>query len=313
MFYPSFSEVLELKSSATLIPISQKVWSDNVTPIRLFQQIKGPYSFLLESVEGGEKWARYSFIGDQPFLIFSARDGKAYLEEGKVEPKIKVELEGHPRQLLQELLRKYKAPESLKLPRFSGGAVGYIGYDAVSLIENIPAHMDDSLQQDQMRLMFCDDIIAFDHLQQEITFISHLFIEPGQDELEIQRNYERVCQRLKERVDQVFQKLQKDHLRLFQAPTEKIDVDWERVQSNFSKETFIEAVEQVKEYIRAGDIFQTVLSQRFALDIETDPFNLYRVLRVVNPSPYLYYLDLGDGSQLVGSSPERLVQLEEGR
>jgi len=313
MFYPSISEILPYKSSATLIPISFKVWTDNVTPIRLFQQIQGPYSFLLESVEGGEKWARYSFIGNNPFLIFSAQNGQAFIEKNVEGQFHKEPIAGQPIKVLQQLLKKYQVPKNLELPRFSGGAVGYIGYDAVSLVEKIPAHTVNTLEQNQMRLMFCDDIIAFDHLQQEITFISHLFLNPEDTQEEIEQKYAKVCQKIHRRIEDVFGKIQADRFRIFQAPAKKLDVDWGKVTSNFTKDGFMDAVEQVKEYIRAGDIFQTVLSQRFSLDIKTDPLNIYRVLRLVNPSPYLYYLDLGEGSQLVGSSPERLVQMEDGK
>jgi anthranilate synthase component 1 len=313
LFYPSFDEVRCLKKTNSFIPVSYKVWSDNLTPIRLFQQIKNQYSFLLESVEGGEKWARYSFIGDQPFMIFNAVDGKANIERFYDGKPIKEELIGDPILLLKEYLKTYQIPKELQLPRFTGGAVGYIGYDAVSLIEEIPEHLNNPLEQNQIRLMFCDDIIAFDHLQQEITFISHLKVDTTIDDADLQNEYDKVCNKITGRIDHIFGKLQKDHFHLFHVPKERPEVDWSRVKSNFTKDGYIDAVNRVKEYIKAGDIFQTVLSQRFSVDTETDPFNIYRILRLINPSPYLYYLDLGDGYQLVGSSPERLVQLEDGK
>lgn len=313
MYYPSLSEVLQLKDSYSFIPISQKVWSDNLTPIRLFQQIKEEYSFLFESVEGGEKWARYSFIGNNPFLLFSVTDGQAKLERFVDGQPVEEPIVGEPLPLLKELLQKYQVPKHLKLPRLTGGAIGYIGYDAISLLEELPIPEQNLLEQDQIRLMFCDEIIAFDHLQQEITFISHLKLEQGATEQEIEAAYQEKCQHLDKRIKEIFAKVQEDSFQIFHLPEEKTEVEWDNVSSNFTKEDFMAAVLQVKEYIRAGDVFQTVLSQRFSVDIKTDPFNIYRVLRTVNPSPYLYYLDLGDGFQIVGSSPERLVQMEEGK
>jgi anthranilate synthase component 1 len=312
LFYPTYKEVLHLRESYSFIPISSKIWSDNLTPIRLFQQMKEKYSFLLESVEGGEKWARYSFIGNKPFMLFSVRQGQAYIKRFDNQTN-EEKVDGDPIQILKGLLKEYQMPKGLKLPRFTGGAVGYIGYDAINIIEDIPDHRLNQLQQDQVRLMFCDEIVAFDHLQQEITFISHLRVQPDQTDQGIKVGYEAKCREISNRIQEIFEKVEQDRFQLFHIPESKPEAEWTGVQSNFKKEEFIEAVERVKEYIRAGDVFQTVLSQRFSVDIHTDPFNLYRVLRTVNPSPYLYYLDLGDDYQLIGSSPERLVQLDEGK
>lgn len=319
MFYPSFEEVLRLKDTYSFIPISRKVWSDNLTPIRLFQQVKEAYSFLLESVEGGEQWGRYSFIGNRPFVVFSVRDGKGYIEPLRSDGPAKDSLfsdelfasrvSNQPLELLKKLLRTYRVPQELDLPPFSGGAIGYVGYDAITLVEDIPKHRQDIFEQDQIRLMFCDEMIAFDHLQQEITFISHLRVDRAQTEEELKLSYEETCARISRRIDRVFKRLKQDEFELFHLPSERPQVDWSQVSSNFDRQSFLESVQKIKKYIRAGDVFQTVLSQRFTLDIETDPFNIYRVLRMVNPSPYLYYLDLGDGINIIGSSPERLVKL----
>jgi anthranilate synthase component 1 len=312
LYYPSLSECLSMKATCSFIPVTYKVWSDNVTPIRLFQQVKGQYSFLLESVEGGEKWARYSFIGNNPFLLFSVVNKKAKIKSFRNGISEEQEIDGDPIEILKGLLKKYQVPKGLDIPRFSGGAVGYMGYDAVSILEEIPSHQLNPLQQDQMRFMFCDEIIAFDHLKQEITFISHLPVNEHQADEELEKEYHLLCNKIAKKAEELLAKLQNDSIQLFRLPEGKPDVDWERVTSNFTKNEFLGAVNQVKEYIRAGDVFQTVLSQRFSMEIETDPFDIYRTLRLVNPSPYLYYLDLGEGYQLVGSSPERLVQLEEG-
>lgn len=316
MIYPSFEDITQLKDSYTMLPISKKVWSDHLTPIRLFKQIKGEYSFLFESVEGGEKWARYSFIGHKPFLMFSAKEGKGYVQRFKRDEKGHIQsietesVSENPLQMLKQLLQTYEIPPHMDLPRFSGGAVGYVGYDAIKLVENIPEHVNQLHADDDIRLIFCDEIIAFDHLQQEITFISHLRVRPGQSQEAFKQHYEQTCANLSLQITHILDKVKEDDFDFFHVLQEKPEVDWNKVSSNFTKENFMQAVDRVKEYILAGDIFQTVLSQRFTIDIQTDPFNIYRVLRTVNPSPYLYYLDLGDNVQIIGSSPERLVQVE---
>lgn len=311
--YPTLEEIKELANDHHFIPISCKVWADSLTPIRLFQQIKGKYSFLLESVEGGEKWAKYSFIGNNPFLLYSVRDGQVYLDHFTEGGQVREKVEGEPLAILKGLLKTFQLPEKLDLPRFAGGAVGYIGYDAITLIESIPPHLESPLSQDQIRLMFCEDIIAFNHLQQEITFITYLHLNEKATAAEIEEEYQQKSTQLKQRIETIFQKLQQDHFQLFSKPSVEVDDLWSKVESNCEKRDFLEAVKQVQTYIHAGETSQTVLSQRFSMDVKTDPFNIYRVLRSINPSPYLYYLDLGDEYTIVGSSPERLVHLEDGK
>ncbi|WP_202080000.1 anthranilate synthase component I [Caldalkalibacillus salinus] len=314
MFEPSTDDVLTLSQTYNYIPIRYKVWSDNLTPIRLFQQVKSAYSFLLESVEGGEKWARYSFIGHDPYLLFTVREKQAYLQrfdDGHPQQEIKVE--GDPLTILKDQLDQYHIPPDLDLPRFSGGAVGYIGYDAITLYEDIPTHRVNDLNQDQLRLMFCNEIIAFDHLKQEITFMTYLQVDPQASEKGLLDEYEQKKRHLQQRVTDLFYKMNHALEPPLHLPEKKPDADWRKVKSNVDKQTFEDAVNKVKAYIRAGDVFQTVLSQRFEVELQTDPFNIYRVLRIINPSPYLYYLDLGQGDQLIGSSPERLVQIERDR
>lgn len=312
-FYPTLPEVLQLAERHSFIPISCTVWNDYLTPILLFQQIKGEYSFLLESVEGGEKWAKYSFIGNNPFLVFSVREGKAYVEHVREKERVIEPLSGHPLKHLKQLLQSYQIPEGLDLPRFAGGAIGYIGYDAISLVADIPGHKEHPLKQDQIRLMFCDNIIAYNHLKQEITFITYLHLSPGATELEIKEEYRKKQEELSLRINSMFRSIEQDQFQLLSKPEVSTEQLWANVASNMEKESFLASVEKVKEYIRLGETAQTVLSQRFSRKINTDPFNIYRVLRSINPSPYLYYLDLGDNYTIVGSSPERLVQLEDGR
>ncbi|QZT32717.1 anthranilate synthase component I [Caldalkalibacillus thermarum TA2.A1] len=326
MAYPSLSQVLSLRKEYTLIPIAESIWSDNFTPIRLFQHVKGPYSFLLESVEGGAMWARYSFIGNKPFLVFRVRQGQAYLEyfesdnqaedkpgTGARRPTRTEKLSGDPLLHLKHLLARYRSPGHLNLPRLSGGAVGYIAYDAVTLFEKVPPHRSPVMDQDDIRLMFCDELIAFDHLKQEVTFIGHLQISADMDEQTVRRTYEQKVGQLRQKIKRLCALMSRDEPQAFRLPEQQLEVDWNRVSSNFSKASFTKAVQKIKAYIEAGDIFQAVLSQRFMAETCVKPFDIYRVLRMVNPSPYLYYLDLGDGMQVVGSSPERLVQVENGK
>lgn len=320
MFYPSYPEFLELTQTHSLLPVSKKVWSDQLTPIRLFKQIKERYCFLLESVEGGQKWARYSFLGNQPFLLFTTHKGQGHLqrflrdEQGQITAMETEAISDNPLKMLKDLLKRYEMPKHLDLPLFTGGAVGYIGYDAVRLMEELPQHKQFLREEDQIRLMFCDEVIAFDHFQQEITFMSHLRIASDLTNEQKQDVYNDACQRLDTRIKHISTKVKSEDIFDFsQAPQHKPQLSWDDIQSNFSKEEYEQAVEKIKEYIRAGDVFQTVLSQRFQQQIHTDPFNIYRVLRSINPSPYLFYLDLGDDMQIVGSSPERLVRVEEGR
>ncbi|MDQ0337651.1 anthranilate synthase component 1 [Caldalkalibacillus uzonensis] len=326
MAYPSLSEVLSLRQEYTLIPIAESIWSDNFTPTRLFQHVKGPYSFLLESVEGGAMWARYSFIGHDPFLVFRVKSGQAYLEyfeqeqttdgdrERRAKRPVRTEkLPGDPLLHLQQLLSRYRAPASLDLPRLSGGAIGYVAYDAVSLLEKVPPHQQPVLDQDEIRLLFCDEMIAFDHLKQEVTVMGHLQLAADMDEQTVRQKYEQKVNQLRQKIERLCVLMNRDEPQAFRLPERRPDVDWDRVSSNFSKTAFTRAVEKIKSYITAGDIFQAVLSQRFTVETSVEPFDIYRVLRMVNPSPYLYYLDLGDGVQVVGSSPERLVQVENGK
>lgn len=321
MAYPSIEQVLALKNEYTLIPVAETIWSDNLTPIRIFQHIRQPYSFLLESVEGGAMWARYSFIGHNPFLLFRSHRGKGIVEyfEGNPNhrsshrPVRSEELNGSPLDGLKQLLQRYKSPAGLNLPRFSGGAVGYIGYDAVPLLADVSPHRQKVLEQDEIRLMFCDEIIAFDHLRQEITFIGHLHLRPEMEPAEVRKAYEEKVKHLRQKIEALSYGFHQGTAQTFRLPDELPQVNWDQVTSNFSKPAFIKAVDTIKEHIKSGEILQAVLSQRFTVTTKVSPFDIYRTLRMVNPSPYLYYLDLGDGSQIVGSSPERLVQVEHGK
>ncbi|MEV2610340.1 anthranilate synthase component I [Paenibacillus larvae] len=299
-------EILRLSEHFNLIPIVRELLADTETPIRMFQHFyEDQHAFLLESVEGGVKWARYSFIGTDPFLIIRSKKGLTTVEKNG---KHKVYQE-KPIEILKSNLDGYRSPEFPHLPRFTGGAIGFFGYDLLRYYEKLPAHEQDDLDMQDMEFMFFDQIIVFDHVKQQVLVISNVHIPPEADDLIIAAAYLETCRK----VDRTLARLQKPLPSMSAIPqvTYK-EVKASEIRSNISKETYIENVKKAQEYIRAGDIFQVVLSQRFEMETAASPLQVYRVLRTVNPSPYMYYLKLGD-EVIVGSSPELLVRVEDGK
>ncbi len=299
MFYPTFEEVKELSKTHNIIPVSMEVYADMETPISLFKRFAQGQCFLLESVEGGEKWARYSFIGRKPYLTLSSRNGVCVLNS-KGEKQTK---EGNPVDILRELMREYKSAQIRNLPRFTGGAVGFIGYDIVRFYEDLPLSLTDDLELPDCEFMLTDEVIAYDHLKQKI----HIIVNLHTDE-HLERSYITTVERIKE----IYQEINDTRWKIYQPV-----VNYEKVSpaiefnSNVTKEEFCNAVVKAKEYIRDGDIFQVVLSQRFEVGVLSEPLDVYRALRIINPSPYMYYLGFNDFI-LIGSSPETLVRVENG-
>ncbi|MUG65010.1 anthranilate synthase component I [Paenibacillus campinasensis] len=303
MASPSMEQVVSMAGTYNLIPVAIRLLADMETPIRIFQRYaERKRAFLLESVEGGVRWARYSFIGTDPFLMISGKKGHIEVEmEGK-----RSKLEGKPVEELKALLRRYKSPQLKEMPPFTGGAIGFFGYDLLQYYEKLPAHAMDDLGMDDIRFMFCDQIIVFDHVKQHILLVGNVHVKPGATDEDIRCEYRNVCAKL----EQTAERLQD------QGPSENVnsrgipaDVELGDIQSNMSKERYIANVEQAKEYIRAGDIFQVVLSQRFHIETEVSALHVYRVLRAMNPSPYMYYLKMDDDI-IVGTSPEALVKVD---
>ncbi|MFQ5772178.1 MAG: anthranilate synthase component I, partial [bacterium] len=253
-------------------------------------------AFLLESVEGGEKTARYSFLGYQPFLTIRSVNNTVYEEcNGEIKPS-----SDNIFTYLQMLFRKYKTVRAPGLPRFTGGAVGYLGYETVGLIENIPQKESDNLALPEALFMFFDTVLVFDHLTHQIYIIANVFLENNHNSLA--SKYEDAM----EKITAIKKVLEKE------VPIHKTGaLDGSTISSNFNQLDFYQAVSTAKEYIKAGDIYQIVLSQKFHKEINTEPFDIYRALRVINPSPYLYFLKMNDVS-IIGSSPELLVRVEEG-
>ena len=301
MYTPDFEKFKRLANKGNLIPVYREFVADMETPVSAFKKIdNSQFGFLLESVEGGEKIGRYSFIGSNPDIIFRSRGREICLvRKGKEE---RYTVEGNPLDELEKLMKQYQLVEVEGLPRFLGGAVGYISYDAIQYIEDVPQLNPDDLDMPELYFMITDTILIFDHINHTIKVVSnaHVDIDP-------QSAYTQATEKIDRLVDLLARPLK---LRAVERAG-KITDDQIEVRSNFEKEEYKDAVEKCKEYIRAGDIFQVVLSQRFEVDCESEPLNVYRSLRSVNPSPYMYYLKFGD-KYIVGSSPEILVRCEDG-
>jgi len=306
MFSPSLQEVIRLSERHNLIPVAKSLLADTETPIRIFHRLhERPYAFLLESVEGGVNWARYSFIGTDPFLTIRAKNGRLEIRERGSAVRV-LERGADPIAELKRLISRYSSPPIPDLPRFTGGAVGFFGYDLLQYYERLPKHRRDDLEMDDIRFMLCDRIIAFDHVKQHIRVIANAHIPEGAGEDEVERAYREAC----ERIEETIRELQRPQYIPPMAPSPIAEDDFlDRVRSNVDRETFLGNVEAARKYIRQGDIFQVVLSQRFEMETQATPLHVYRVLRTLNPSPYMYYLKL-DEEVIVGASPELLVRVE---
>ncbi len=297
MIQPDFKTVRRLSQAGGLVPIFKDILGDTKTPVSAYLKIrsKSPLTFLLESVEGGEKIGRYSFLGIEPFLIFRSR-GKHVRVEDLKRGEVKA-FEGDPILELRRLLAQHRSVHVKGLPPLTGGAVGYVGYDAIRLIEQIPDHTQDDLGLDDMVLLFFDTLLAFDNIRHKIHLISNVHTDG-----DLKANYREAADRIASLED------------ILKRPADiapKRGTSACEVRSNTVVEDYLKQVRRCKDYIVAGDIFQAVLSQRFETDVTVDSLDIYRMLRVVNPSPYMFHLDLED-LQLVGASPELLVRVEDG-
>jgi anthranilate synthase component 1 len=301
-YRPTLDEFLDLAGSHPLVPVYRQLVGDTLTPVTAFGKIRdGDWSFLFESVIGGERLGRYSFLGSGPFLCCQAWDRRVAIEDtatGQVE-----RLEHpDPLRLLEERLHRYQAPSLPSLPRFLGGAVGYAGYDTVRYVENLGQPPLDDRGLPDLCFAFYDRMVLFDHITKTIAIVAHAHVDPKDP----RRSYQEACGRIDELVAKLGRR--ESDLRLADiAPGGPVRRSY---QSNFAPEQFEKAVEQAKEYIKAGDIFQVVLSQRLTTETRAQPFEIYRTLRVVNPSPFMFYLQLGPELSLVGSSPEIMVRVE---
>lgn len=275
--------------------------ADVLTPVSLFLNIRegADHPFLLESVEGGEQLARYSFLGRNPFQVLRYSGSEVTLEnkEGRTE-----QLETSYFSVLKELTTRFDEPKLPGLPRLTGGAVGFSSYDTVREIETLDEAPEEDVPLPEAVWAFYDEIFAFDHVRQQVILIKTVFLEGSETDNELEIIYSEAQQKLDALEERVYQSASKPST---------FFIDTENLSSNVEKSAFEDMVNRAKNHIYEGDIFQVVLSQRFETDFKGDRFMLYRALRMVNPSPYLFFLEFDDFA-LVGSSPEVLVRVQDG-
>jgi anthranilate synthase component 1 len=303
--YPSLSEFQDLAQGVEIVPVWRAFLFDTETAVTAYEKLaEPPFGFLLESVVGGEQWARYSFLGSRPREAWRLQGGKVSLwepEKGWHEV-----ASDDPLSDLDRRLRARTPAQVPGLPRFWGGAVGFFGYDVVREIERLPDAPTDELDLPDGLFLFTDLVLAIDNLLGRGLAVAAVEVEPGLSEDELRGRYLLGANRAQEMIRRLGWGPGLQPLDLKPEPEEDPPFT-----SSMTRDEFQEGVSRVKEYIRAGDAFQVVLSQRLGMPFQGRPFDLYRVLRTVNPSPYLYFLEL-DGLTLVGTSPEVLVRVEDG-
>jgi anthranilate synthase component I len=297
-YTPDFKEFCTLAKQGNLIPVSREVLADFETPVSALAKIdRGPCAYLLESVEGGEKWARYSFLGSGSPTLIQGNDREVIVSNGRRRRRIPVKTDVLA--CLRDVMAEYRPVKVPGLPRFCGGAVGYLSYDVVRQFERLPVLRKDVLGLPLMCFLLTDTLLIFDNVTQTIRVVANARVGERSDKeayADAVRRIERMITRL----------------RTGRRPSPRRPPSHRPLAftSNMSKADFEKMVVQTKDYIKAGDIFQGVLSQRWQASMRARPFDLYRALRVINPSPYMYYLRF-PGVELVGASPEVLVRCED--
>jgi anthranilate synthase component 1 len=301
MYFPSLEEFRKKAARGNLVPVYKEILADMETPVSALRKIdNGRYAFLLESVEGGENVAQYSFLGSNPSLLFwSKNDTVNIVKNGKKEQLEEIK---DPIEELKKIMSEFRPVGVKGLPRFHGGAVGYISYDMVRFFENLPESKSDELNMPDCFFMITDTILVFDHVNHKIKVVSNAHIDGGRESVD--EAYVKAIEKIEDIISTLKQPLS------YQKPVRN-GWDESKVKSNFTSDEYEKAVEKAKEYIKAGDIVQVVPSQRLSVPVSADPFDIYRGLRTVNPSPYMYYLKLGD-LNIAGSSPEVMVRVEDG-
>ena len=298
----TLDEFRALAAEGNLIPLYREILADYETPVSAFAKIDhGPTAYLLESVAGGENWARYSFLGSGSSAVIREEKGDLVLTRGK--KNLRIQSRGNPLERLRELMEAYRPVTVPGLPRFVGGAVGYFSYDMVRTFEELPALRRDSLGMPDFAFLLTDTLLIFDNVSQKIKVVANAYLESTK-ERDIRDAYRHATARIEKMIARLKRPLRQPRQKRRRKPI--------TFTSNMNKADFEKMVTRTKEYIRSGDIVQAVLSQRWETQIHTTPFQLYRALRVINPSPYMYYLRVA-GVELVGSSPETLVRCEDGQ
>ena len=301
MLQPDFKQFTRLAREATLVPVVKSVSADLLTPVSAFLAIaeKEPHAFLLESIERGEQIGRYTFLGARPYMRVKARQGTVEIERGRRREVVRDSVF----QVVKRLLREHRPATVPGLPPFTAGAVGYFAYDVVRQLESIGEHAKDDLTLPDAELMFFDRLLAFDHLRHQIHIVAAADVSRESP----RKAYDRALRDIASLERKLAAGLSPALWRKSTKSKGKL-----KVHAGTRRENFLRGVERCKQYIAAGDIFQVVLSQRLDFIPEVAPFDLYRSLRQVNPSPYLYFLRMGD-THILGSSPEMLVRVRGGK
>jgi anthranilate synthase component 1 len=297
-YYPAREEFIRLASTANLIPVCQEIFTDLETPIGVFKKLApGPNSFFLESMEGGERWGRYSFMGFDPLFIFKSKGSQVTVQEDDCWEE---QIVPDPLRFLQERLATFRLPPSMEgFPRFFGGAVGYMGYEVVSFFESIPDDLEDDVNLPDSWFMVPRIVLVFDNLKQSIKVVANARLGKGAD---AEKAYGQAAKGIRTVIDRI------------RAPVQSSRISPEShtagpIRNKIPQPQFESMVSKAKDYIRQGEIIQVVLSQGFETEVEAEPFEVYRAIRRINPSPYLFYLAFEEAA-LLGSSPEVMVRLE---
>jgi anthranilate synthase component 1 len=308
MIYPSEKEFLTLTKKGNLIPVYKEILGDLETPVSAYLKLanRSKYAILLESVEGGEKVCRYSFLAKDPELVFKSKGKEAQLLSfSSTKPKVKkLTVEQNPLDEIKKIMSTYRFVAVKGLPKFCGGFIGYMGYDTVRFFENLPNKPKDDLKLDDMIFILVKDLIIFDHLNHKIRIVSCVEVKPDASLRQKRLAYKKAQKNIEKTISSLSAKIAQ--LNTKKTSTKPVKL---KVSSNFTEKQFEQAVMSAKKNILQGDIIQVVLSQRFSTKISTEPLNVYRALRTVNPSPYMYYLHFDD-VVIAGSSPELLVRCE---
>ncbi len=308
MNFLSEQEFLKLTKKGNLIPVFKEILGDLDTPVSAYFKVasRSKYSFLLESVEGEEKVARYSFLAKDPKKIIIARDQQIRtIDLGGKTPRTTLSPTQNPLEDIRKLMAEYRFVKIPGLPRFCGGLVGYLGYDMVRYFERLPNKPQDDLNLPDAVLMLAKELVIFDHRHHKIQLVRCVHVKPGMSQAQKLSAYRAAVKALEILAEEIQRPLKIEAKR--PAAAEKATA----VTSNFTEQEFQDIVKQAKKEILNGEIIQVVLSQRFGVQYPIDPFHIYRMLRNLNPSPYMYFLKLDD-FQIVGASPELLVRCEDG-
>ncbi len=296
-----FEEFCDLATKGNLVPLYREILADYETPVSAFTKINsGPHAFLFESIEGGENWARYSFLGSRPSVLIWEENGEVVTQKGRKQTR--ESLRANPLDHIQEAMEGYQPVAVPGLPPFVGGAVGFLGYDVVKFFEPVPTVPKAQVGTPLFAFCITDTLLIFDNVAHTIKVVANAFIGSTKKS-DLRKTYQEATQR----IDAIIHKLNKS----VKKPTPIKSRRSLKFQSNMTPVEFEKMVLRTKEYIQAGDIIQGVMSQRWETTIRTNPFEIYRALRIINPSPYMFYLRIA-GIELVGASPEILVRCEEG-